>query len=221
MTLKRVLEPEVMDTFEEAMDYDAMDHSEVNRAFVEDLLAAGPVEGDVLDLGTGTALIPIALCLRNENVRVMAIDMSTHMLDQGRINIELDNLTDRIMLDLVDAKELIYEDGRFSVVMSNSIIHHIADPEAVLSEAVRVLAGGGLLFIRDLMRPADDATVRDLVQMYAGKENEHQQQMLEDSLRAALNLDEIRELVRGLGFDPGAVQATSDRHWTWTQRKAS
>lgn len=35
--LPRVLEPEVMDTVEEAVDYDAMDHGEVNRVFVEDL----------------------------------------------------------------------------------------------------------------------------------------------------------------------------------------
>ena len=38
--LPRTLEPEVMDTAEEAADYDAMDHSEVNRVFVDDLLAA-------------------------------------------------------------------------------------------------------------------------------------------------------------------------------------
>src|SRR5262245_44712142 len=37
--LERVLEPEVMDTVEEAVNYDAMDHAEVNRRFVDDLLA--------------------------------------------------------------------------------------------------------------------------------------------------------------------------------------
>jgi len=29
--IPRILEPEVMDTVEEAVDYDAMDHSTVNR----------------------------------------------------------------------------------------------------------------------------------------------------------------------------------------------
>ena len=37
--LTRVPEPEVMDTPEEARAYNAMDHSEVNRLFVTDLLA--------------------------------------------------------------------------------------------------------------------------------------------------------------------------------------
>ena len=49
--LHRVLEPEVMDTVEEARDYDAMDHSTVNRPFVTDFLFAAldaglPVGGD-------------------------------------------------------------------------------------------------------------------------------------------------------------------------------
>jgi hypothetical protein len=38
--LSRVLEPEAMDTPAEARAYDAMDHSEVNRRFVDDVLAA-------------------------------------------------------------------------------------------------------------------------------------------------------------------------------------
>ena len=38
MPLERILEPEVMDSPEEATNYDSMDHREVNRRFVEDLL---------------------------------------------------------------------------------------------------------------------------------------------------------------------------------------
>ena len=55
MPLKRVLEPEVMDSVEEARDYDQMDHAAVNDVFVTDLLASGEIAGEVLDLGTGTA----------------------------------------------------------------------------------------------------------------------------------------------------------------------
>jgi ubiquinone/menaquinone biosynthesis C-methylase UbiE len=103
--------------------------------------------------------------------------------------------------------------------MSNSIIHHVPDPSVVLKEAIRVVEPGGLLFFRDLLRPETDEAVRQLVETYAGQENEHQQKMFEDSLRAALNLDEMRALVAELGFDPETVQATSDRHWTWSARR--
>jgi hypothetical protein len=57
------------------------------------------------------------------------------------------------------------------------------------------------------------------VQTYAGDANAHQRQMFEDSLRAALTLDEVREMVAQLGLDPVTVRQTTDRHWTWTEHK--
>ncbi len=48
--LSRVLEPEVMDTPDEASAYDRMDHAEVNRRFVTDLLTAADAQG--VNLGT-------------------------------------------------------------------------------------------------------------------------------------------------------------------------
>jgi ubiquinone/menaquinone biosynthesis C-methylase UbiE len=217
--LTRVLEPEVMDTPEEAQAYDAMDHGEVNRRFVDDFLAAGPVDGETLDLGTGTALIPIELCRRDGGWRVLAIDLSVHMLNLAKGNIEVAGLREQIMLDRVDSKRLPYPDGRFAAVMSNSIVHHIPEPRDVLSEAWRVLSSGGLMFVRDLMRPRDDDEVQRLVDTYAADATPHQRQMFDDSLRAALSLTEIRALVQELGQSLDSVQPTSDRHWTWQARK--
>ena len=70
--LTRVLEPEVMDTAEEAADYDSMDHAEVNRRFVDDFLTAladaGLAKRDVacrvLDLSQSGAAIGVAPDLR-------------------------------------------------------------------------------------------------------------------------------------------------------------
>ena len=76
--IPRVLEPEVMDTAQEARDYDAMDHREVNQRFRDDFLAfygAGPL-GRVLDVGTGTARIPILLCQEDARPQVVAVDLS-------------------------------------------------------------------------------------------------------------------------------------------------
>lgn len=218
MALERVLEPEVMDTYEEARDYDSMGHQEVNTLFVQDLLASGEIGIDVLDVGTGTAQIPVELCRQNEECRVIAIDMAAHMLDLARFNIEVDGFTQRIYLQQIDAKDMNFEQDMFDCVISNSIIHHIPQPRSVLQEAIRVARPGGLLFFRDLMRPESGEEVSRLVEMYAGDENPHQKQMFDDSLRAALSLEEIREMVTNLGFQGDSVQATSDRHWTWVDR---
>lgn len=217
--LPRVLETEVMDTLAEAVDYGAMDHAEVNRVFVADLLAAGPYEGETLDLGTGTAQIPIALCRQRPHARVLGVDSAENMLEVARRNVQEAGLADRIQLQRVDAKRLPYADGQFANVISNSIVHHVPDPKEVIEEAWRVAAPGGLVFFRDLSRPEDDRTVRRLVETYAAGANRHQQRMLENSLRAALTVEEVRHLVAELRQSPDSVRATSDRHWTWVASK--
>ena len=220
MALERVLEPEVMDSIEEALAYDAMDHAEVNRQFVSDLVEAGFVSGDILDLGTGTALIPVELCQQMSDIRVMAADLSDSMLTVARNNIGLTNYTERVQLDRVDAKSLPYATSMFDCVISNSIVHHLPEPLTALREAVRVTRGGGTLFFRDLLRPANDSVVAQLVDTYTAGESDHARQMFADSLRAALTLDEVQRMVVAVGFQAESVHATSDRHWTWVGRKA-
>jgi ubiquinone/menaquinone biosynthesis C-methylase UbiE len=219
--LPRILEPEVMDTPEEAHDYDTMDHSAVNRVFVADLLAVWDGRNPVLDVGTGTALIPVELCKTHPTATVVAIDLAEHMLAVARDNVARAGFAARIRLEKANGRALAYGDGSFSAVMSNSIVHHIPEPIQTIREMVRVCAVGGTIFVRDLMRPADRGTLNQLVEMYAGDANAHQKKMFSDSLHAALTLDEIRDLVGRCGFDPASVRATTDRHWTWSTKRFS
>lgn len=233
MTLSRILEVEAMDTPEEALDYDLMDHREVNRKFVTDLLAfmsaqlpaqaiaaegelgepAPPLQG--LDLGTGTAQIPVELCRQHPTIQILGADLAIQMLELAKYNIEAAGFRERIRLAQVDAKGLRFPDAKFDVVLSNSIIHHIPQPATALAEAVRVTKPGGVLFFRDLVRPESTEQLELLVQTYTGSESPAAQKMFADSLRAALSLAEIQDLVAALGFAAETVQLTSDRHWTW------
>src|SRR5262249_9762254 len=162
--LPRVLEPEVMDTPEEARDYDAMDHSAVNRAFAADFLALWDGRNPVLDAGTGTAQIPVVLCQTNATIEVVAVDAAENMLALARENVSRAGLDGRIRLEWCDAKFLTHDDGTFGAVVSNSIVHHVPEPLTVLAEMVRVLAPGGWLFVRDLLRPADEAALQQIVE---------------------------------------------------------
>lgn len=221
VVLPRVLEPEVMDTRDEAVAYDAMDHAEVNARFVADALDAhGPPRGGQwLDVGTGTALIPIAFCQQAEGIRFVAVDLAEHMLALGRANIDRAVLAGRIRLERVDAKGLPYPDASFEAVVSNSIVHHIPEPLASLAEMVRLVSPGGTLFVRDLARPSDLDTLNQLVSTYVGSEPEHARSMFRDSLHAALTVEELRELIRPLGLPEGSARMTSDRHWTLSWRR--
>src|SRR5947207_1904912 len=112
--LPRTLEPEVMDSPEEARDYDAMDHAAVNALFVTDFCAAWHGVGPILDVGTGTAQIPIALCRPVANVRVVGVDAAASMLAVGRENVLRAGLADRVELKLADAKHLPFPAGTFA-----------------------------------------------------------------------------------------------------------
>jgi ubiquinone/menaquinone biosynthesis C-methylase UbiE len=220
--IPRILEPEVMDSESEAVDYNTMDHSQVNRVFVDDLLAAlsrkhlgsktEPLQ--ILDVGTGTALIPIELCRRPGRWHVTAADLAQSMLAVAAQNIAAAGYAAQIKPQLLDAKQLPFGDGQFDVVMTNSILHHIPDPRDCFGEMVRVVAPGGLLFVRDLLRPESKSELDRLVELYAGDANAAQQEMFGASLHAALTLAEVRELIAPYGIPADCAKQTTDRHWT-------
>lgn len=215
--IPRVLEPEVMDTPEDAADYDRMDHSEVNRRFTSDFFSACPnPPGLVLDVGTGTAQIPIEMCRHHPAVTVHALDLADEMLKVAAANVAAAGFTHRITLEKGNGRRLPHRHGGFAAVVSNSIIHHIPHPFECLGEMVRVCARGGTLFVRDLLRPPSEEQLGHLVATYAAGCNPHQRKLFADSLRAALTLAEVQTLLVELGFEPAAVRQTSDRHWTLT-----
>ncbi|MBI2388528.1 MAG: class I SAM-dependent methyltransferase [Deltaproteobacteria bacterium] len=216
--LTRVLEPEVMDTAEEAAEYDAMGHDEVNRRFCDDLLRLGPEPRRVVDVGTGTARIPLVLCELHPRCTVVATDLAEHMLALAERNVRAAAMSDRISLVRGDAKGSALPRRAFDVVMSNSIVHHIPDPRALFEELFGLVAPGGLLFVRDLERPRDEETMAKLVATYAASDTPRQRALFADSLRAAFTLEEAQALVAGFGAPASAVTRTSDRHWTLAYR---
>jgi ubiquinone/menaquinone biosynthesis C-methylase UbiE len=219
--IARVLEPEAMDSPDEAREYDLMDHVSVNAAFVADLLALAARVGRslsgtgfVLDVGTGTARIPITLCGEDAACRVVGIDLAHAMLLVGRQNVAEAALTSRIALLRARAGALPFHDASTPVVVSNSLIHHLPDPAAAIEEACRVAAPGGIVFIRDLFRPASRLELDRLVRVHAATATATQRQLFADSLHAALTVDEVRDIVATLPLSTASVEATSDRHWT-------
>ena len=221
--LPRIPEPEVMDSTQEALDYDQMDHRAVNQTFVDDLLRFLESVPDVfrsrnlqvLDLGTGTAQIPVLLLqAAPEFGTVTACDLSLEMLKLGNSNVTQAGFSEKIQLIFCDAKTLPVADASVDVLISNSIIHHIPEPADVFREVRRCIRPGGVIFFRDLLRPRDQPELELLVQTWAGDANSHQKQMFRESLHAALTVTEVQAMIAALGLDPDSVSQTSDRHWT-------
>lgn len=212
--MQRQPEPEYMDLPEEAEAYAAADFSQVNEAFVTRLLevAVGRDRADVLDLGTGPADIPIRAVRQRPGWHVTAADASQAMLDIAAKAIAQAGLADRITPVLTDAKTLDLPAGKFEVVFSNSILHHINDVDAFWAEIKRVAAPGAVIFVRDLARPADEAAARRIVDENAGGESAMLQEEFYRSLLAAYTVEEIREQLHRAGLDGLRVEMVTDRH---------
>lgn len=212
--MNRIVEQEVMDTAEAAEAYDAMEHGEVDNAFVERVLALGAKSGHFLDVGTGPAQIPILLAQRCPEIRITAIDLSKEMLNIAKRHIAAAALTARITLEHVDAKALPYPDNTFDGIISNSIVHHIHDSLRALQEMSRVVKPGGLVLIRDLVRPETPEAAQAFVDTYAAEDTPYQQKLYYDSFLAAFTIAEVNEMLAQMDLQGAVVTQSTDRHWS-------
>ena len=218
--IERVLEPEVMDTAEDAAEYEAMDHAEANQAFVARLCELG-ASGRMLDVGTGPGHIPLLVCERVPGARVVGVDLARRMLEVAERLRAASPPRDRIEYRLADAKRLPFEDASFDAVFSNTILHHIPDPVPFLAEVRRVLAPEGVLLIRDLFRPESDERLQELVALHAADATPYQRRLFADSLHAALTPRELRAAADAAGLADAEITVDSDRHVSLQLRRST
>jgi ubiquinone/menaquinone biosynthesis C-methylase UbiE len=218
--LERILEPEVMDSELDAQEYASFDNSVVNDEFVKRALSLAPTSGYVLDVGTGPGDIAVLFATRAPTLRFLAIDLGEHMLGMARRNVISASLADRVEIARLDAKATGRPPGTFDMVISNSLVHHIPDPEELFRELLRVARPGAGLFIKDLHRPDSASELRALVDKYAAGCTPYQTQTFLDSLHAALTVEEVTAMLRDLGWDELTARRCSDRHWC-IERRAS
>ena len=162
---QRVLEPEVMGGEDEADAYmnaaGAAHLARLDAHWSGIVLRSGPRgPARVLDVATGGGQIPLLLARRRPAWRLWGIDRSPAMLVAGRsaVTTAADDArragrTLALGLAVTEARRLPFADGAFDLVISNSLLHHLADPTAVLDEVARVVRPGGRVLLRDLRRP--------------------------------------------------------------------
>jgi ubiquinone/menaquinone biosynthesis C-methylase UbiE len=218
--MQRTLEPEVMDTPEEADGYDAMDHSVPNAAFVERLGELGAHGGQMLDIGTGPGHIPLLAAERFPQARVVGVDLSEHMLAHAERHRAASPHGARVAFRRANARGLDFPDASFDAVFSNTILHHIPDPVPFLREARRVLRPGGVLLIRDLYRPATPERALELVALHAAGETPYNRELFRASLHAALTVEELRAVAADAGLGDAELVVDTDRHMSLQMRAA-
>ncbi|MCL2057602.1 MAG: class I SAM-dependent methyltransferase [Oscillospiraceae bacterium] len=101
---------------------------------------------DVLDIGCGAAgksLYYASLGAR----RVVGLDVVEHYRDEAMGLARKKGFDGTFEFVCADAAETGFGDGAFDTVIMNDAVEHVARPEAVLREALRLLAPGGRLYL--------------------------------------------------------------------------
>jgi SAM-dependent methyltransferase len=213
--MERIPEPELMDEDTQARAYAQADFEEPHAHFItlfHERFAGSAVEGVALDLGCGPADISIRFARAFDTCSVHGVDGAEAMLRYGHDAVRDAHLEGRVRLIEGYLPGAQLPQQHYDIIISNSLLHHLANP-MVLWQAVREHAvPGTLTFIMDLMRPADRAAVQALVETHAADEPEVLRRDFFNSLLAAYRPQEIEAQLAAAGLDWLGVQVVSDRH---------
>ena len=199
--LPRISEPEAMDDSAEVDAYasaaaqshlDAIDDTFVAHA---ELLLKGRERGRALDIGTGPGQIVIKLGYHLSRWKFVAVDRSKAMIARAREALgTAPELAGRVEFAVADGNKLDFPDRSFDLVICNSVLHHLEDPQKLFSEMARLVKPGGALLLRDLVRPTRlgfGHHVRKYGKHYAGE----MKRLYIASLRAAYTEEELQGLL--------------------------
>ncbi len=214
--MERVLEPQLMDEDEQARAYAEADFEAPHSNFIalfRALLPACEPDGFVLDLGCGPADITLRFARAFPDCIVHGVDGAAAMLRYGERRLAAaPDARRRITLvhGLLPAAPLPRE--RYDVVISNSLLHHLPQPQVLWQTVRRYGAPGAAVFIMDLRRPPSVEEAQRLADLYSSGEPEVLRRDFYNSLRAAFEPAEIEEQLRQAGLSRFAIHVPTDRH---------
>ena len=208
--MRRVPEPELMDSEAQARAYAEGDFEAAHQGFIDHLSQRFQPQGWALDLGCGPADITTRFAHAFPQVQVHGVDAGPNMLGHGRARVTGAGLQDRVALFLGRLPQAKLP-RTYDFLLSNSLLHHLPDP-MVLWESLRVhgKARAGV-FVMDLHRPASVEEAHTLVETWSGDEPEVLRLDFFHSLRAAYTSEEVRDQLGRAGLDL-EVEKITDRH---------
>ncbi len=214
--MQRIIEPELMDDREQAAIYAQADfeapHNQVIKRFGMEFPEA-QIKGNVLDLGCGPGDISFRFAYRFPKAKVIGIDGAKAMITLAceRKKKEL-RLGERIsfiegLIPGPAIPSLPYE-----VIISNSLLHHLHNPQLLWETIIQHTSIGTKIFIVDLLRPGDTKKAEEIVNKYAADEPSLLKKDFYNSLLAAFEPEEVEAQLARAELTDLTVKVISDRH---------
>lgn len=212
--MKRIPEPELMDSADQVDAYAAADFAEGNQAFadrVAEALAGRPA-GQLIDLGCGPGDICRRLADHLQDWSIEGLDAGPNMLKTAERQTAATPHAGRIRYRLGRLPDHDLPSQSYRAVVSNSLLHHLPDPGTLWTSVHQLAAPGAYVQVMDLDRPDDENAARSLVDAYAWKEPQVLREDFYNSLCAAWTAEEVSEQLAAAGLAL-KVERVSDRHW--------
>jgi len=212
-----------MDALDQARAYAEADFEEPNSLFMElfiERFQDRAIDGVALDLGCGPADISIRFARHFTKCEVHAVDGSEAMLFFARENLlkEPPDLQKRVkLIHAVIPRDTLPQD-KYDAVISNSLLHHLQNPDSLWITIKRYVRKGAPVMIMDLMRPDTTEQASMIVEKYSYNEPEILKKDFFNSLCAAYTIEEIKKQLQENQIYSLYVSPVSDRHLLITGR---
>ena len=224
--MRRTVEPELMDDPLQVLAYAQADFRASDQALVDRLVEIfGESLGDgpgprLVDLGCGPGNISFLLAERFPQASVLGLDGAAAMLEVAERELADRGLADRDLAKRLGFAQVLLGPeslpfGGFTAVVSNSLLHHLHDPQALWRHLRPLAAPGAAIYIKDLRRPATPEAALALQQMHLASAPPVLQRDYLASLHAAFEPAEVEAQLRLAGLPMGKqglqVAALDDR----------
>ncbi len=216
--MQRCPEPELMNGDLQVQAYAAADFSAGDQATIEGiqqlLERSSPLPADPLlvDLGCGPGNIALRLADVFPQARIIGIDGAEAMIAVARQRAQ------RLQLDISFCCQTLQEVlqgtllGQADLIVSNSLLHHLHQPDLLWKVTRALSAQGCRTFHRDLRRPKSAVAVEQLLLKHLPSAPEVLKQDFAASLAAAFEPREVTAELQRQGLDQLTVSAEDDRY---------
>lgn len=204
-----------MDDAEQADAYAAADFSGANGLFVAlfSELCGKDFSGTVLDLGCGPGDICLRLARSFPDSIVHGVDGAAAMLSHAEFALAREPaLARRVRFIQGRLPGAALPLSAYDAVVSNSLLHHLPDPQVLWSAVREYSRPGTKVLAMDLFRPANPATAERLVERYAAAAPPVLRRDFFNSLCAAFEPEEVVAQLGMAGLGHFTVRIVSDRH---------